>query len=74
MTGLLCALALVGWLAGIVLMAASVTALLADEPLLRLAAERMPVAVALLFAVVSVFWPAAVVARTLDTLVNRERP
>ncbi|MBK3625298.1 hypothetical protein JHN59_10650 [Streptomyces sp. MBT49] len=74
MTGLLCALALVGWLAGIVLMAASVTSLLADEPLPRLAAERMPVAVALFFAVVIVFWPAAVVARTLDTLVKRERP
>ncbi|MFE1923374.1 hypothetical protein ACFW91_12480 [Streptomyces asoensis] len=74
MTGLLCALALVAWLAGIVLMAASVTALLADEPVLQLGAERMPVAVALFFAVVIVFWPAAAIARTLDTLVNRERP
>ncbi|MEU4875554.1 hypothetical protein [Streptomyces sp. NPDC021608] len=73
MTGLLCALTLVTWLAGIVLMAASVTALFADEPLLRLGAERMPVAVALFFAVVIVFWPAAAVARMLDTLVNRER-
>ncbi|MEW2046662.1 hypothetical protein [Streptomyces sp. NPDC005476] len=74
MTGLLCALTPVTWLAGIVLMAASVTALLADEPLLRLGAERMPVVVALFFAVVIVFWPAAAIARTLDTLVNRERP
>ncbi|MFD8509821.1 hypothetical protein ACFV27_01545 [Streptomyces antimycoticus] len=74
MTRLLCALVLVGWLAGIALIAVSITALLADEPLLRVAAERMPVAVALFFAVVIVFWPAAVVARTLDALLNEERP
>ncbi|MFF8990063.1 hypothetical protein ACF09H_08975 [Streptomyces sp. NPDC014983] len=37
--------------------------LLADEPLLRLAARLMPVAVALYLAVVIVFWPAAVSAR-----------
>ncbi|MFE2842596.1 hypothetical protein ACFXKS_03380 [Streptomyces scopuliridis] len=74
MTGLLCALVLLGWLAGIFLLAAVVSVLLAEEPLLRLAAQLMPVAVALYFAVVIVFWPAAVVARTVDTLVNRERP
>lgn len=74
MTGLLCALVLLGWLAGIALLAFFVTALLADEPVLRLAAELMPVAVALYLAVVIVFWPAAVVARTVDTLVNRDRP
>lgn len=74
MTGLLCALILLGWLAGIILMAASVTALLADEPLLRVAAERMPVALALYLAVVIVFWPAAVVAATVGALMNRERP
>ncbi|MEV0257692.1 hypothetical protein AB0H82_25970 [Streptomyces sp. NPDC050732] len=73
MTGLLCALVLVTWLVGIIFLAACVTAVVADEPLLRMAAERRPVAAALFFAVVIVFWPAAVAARTLDTLVNRER-
>ncbi|MEV8388639.1 MULTISPECIES: hypothetical protein [unclassified Streptomyces] len=74
MTGPLCMLVLLGWLAGIFLLAAVVSVLLAEEPLLRLAVQLMPVAVALYFAVVIVFWPAAVVARTVDTLVNRERP
>ncbi|MER6329114.1 hypothetical protein ABT298_07205 [Streptomyces sp. NPDC001034] len=74
MTGLLCALVLLGWLAGAVILAAAVTVLLADEPLLRLAARLMPVAVALYLAVVIVFWPAAVAARAVDALVNRDRP
>ncbi|MFE2034249.1 hypothetical protein ACFXBB_13530 [Streptomyces scopuliridis] len=74
MTGLLCVLVLLGWPAGIIFLAAVVSVLLVEEPLLRLAAQLMPVAVALYFAVVIVFWPAAVVARTVDTLVNRERP
>ncbi|MGW6238344.1 hypothetical protein [Streptomyces sp. NPDC055094] len=63
-----------GLLHGLVLLAAAVSVLLAEEPLLRLATQLMPVAVALYFAVVIVFWPAAVVARTVDILVNRERP
>ncbi|MEU3215977.1 hypothetical protein [Streptomyces sp. NPDC006971] len=74
MTGLPCALVLLGWLAGAVILAAAVTVLLADEPLLRLAARLMPVAVALYLAVVIVFWPAAVAARAVDALVNRDRP
>ncbi|MGW0764503.1 hypothetical protein [Streptomyces sp. NPDC002676] len=74
MTGLLCALVLLGWLAGAVILAAAVTVLLADEPLLRLAARLMPVAVALYLAVVIVFWPAAVAERAVDALVNRDRP
>lgn len=74
MTGLLCALVLLGWLAGAVILTATFTLLLADEPLLRLAAQLMPVAVALYLAVVIVFWPAAVAARAVDALVNRDRP
>jgi hypothetical protein len=73
-TGLLCALVLLGWLAGAVILTATFTLLLADEPLLRLAAQLMPVAVALYLAVVIVFWPAAVAARAVDALVNRDRP
>lgn len=74
MTGLLCALILLGWLAGIICLAVIVSALLADEPLLRLAARLMPVALALYLAVVIVFWPAAVFAATVGALMNRERP
>ncbi|WP_411142289.1 hypothetical protein [Streptomyces sp. x-80] len=73
MTGLLCALVLLGWLAGAVILTAALTVLLADEPLLRLAAQLMPVAVALYLAVVIVFWPAAVAVRAVDALVNRDR-
>ncbi|MFE9553137.1 hypothetical protein ACFYOD_06600 [Streptomyces sp. NPDC006703] len=73
MSGVLPALVLLGWLAGIVLLAAIIPALLADEPMLRLAARMMPVAVALYLAVVIAFWPAAVIARTLSALMNRQR-
>ncbi|MEU8968931.1 hypothetical protein AB0D11_06580 [Streptomyces monashensis] len=74
MTGLLCALILLGWLAGIVVLTVVAAVLLSDEPLLRLAAQMMPVALALYLAVVIVLWPAAVIARAADSLMNRNRP
>ncbi|MFF3976988.1 hypothetical protein [Streptomyces sp. NPDC001828] len=73
MSGALPALILLGWLAGIVLLAVIIPALIADEPMLRLVARMMPVAVALYLADVIVFWPAAVIARTLSALMKRER-
>ncbi|MFE9770621.1 hypothetical protein ACFYOV_02845 [Streptomyces sp. NPDC005931] len=73
MTGLLAALILLGWLAGTFSLAGIFSSLLANEPLLRLAAQLRPAAVALYLAVVAVFWPAAVAARAVDALVNRAR-
>ncbi|MFJ4684681.1 hypothetical protein [Streptomyces sp. NPDC088789] len=74
MTGLLCALILLGWLAGIIILTVGATMLLADEPLLRLAARVMPVALALYLAVVIALWPAAVIARVAESLASRNRP
>ncbi|MEU2558409.1 hypothetical protein ABZ626_03540 [Streptomyces longispororuber] len=73
MSGILPAVALVAWLAGIIALALLIPGLLADDPLLRLAAQTMPVAVALYCAVVIVFWPAALLARAIDVLVHRGR-
>jgi Gpi18-like mannosyltransferase len=69
-TGILCALALLIWTAGIVLFAAVAEDLIDEAPLLRMAAYQMPAAVALFLAVVIVFWPAAVIAKVLDALAN----
>ncbi|MFG2422644.1 hypothetical protein ACGFWD_26770 [Streptomyces sp. NPDC048448] len=74
MTGILCALALLPWLAGIVLLAAVVEELLDEIPLLRMAADQMPAAVTLFLAVVIAFWPGAVIAKVLDALANPKRP
>ncbi|WP_063734410.1 hypothetical protein [Streptomyces sp. RTd22] len=74
MTGLLAVLILLGWLAGIIFLAGVFSSLLANEPLLGLVARLWPVALALYLAVVAVFWPAVVVAKVVDALVNRERP
>lgn len=74
MTGPLCALVLLVWLGATVFLTGFFSSLLANEPLLRLVARPRPVAVALHLAVVAVFWPAAVAARVIETLVNRERP
>ncbi|MFE3268897.1 hypothetical protein [Streptomyces sp. NPDC059215] len=74
MTGILCALALLVWIAGIVLFAAVVGELLDEIPLLRMAAHQMPAAVALFLAVVIAFWPGAVIAKVLSALVNPKRP
>lgn len=73
MTGLLAVLILLGWLAVLILLAGVFSSLLANEPLLGLAARLWPVALALYLAVVAVFWPAVVVAKVADALVNRER-
>lgn len=74
MTGILCAIALLIWIAGIVLLAAVVEDLLDEIPLLRMAAYRMPAAVALFLAVVITFWPAAAIATVLDALAHPKRP
>ncbi|MFH9246723.1 hypothetical protein [Streptomyces sp. ISID311] len=74
MTGLLAALLLLGWIAGGIFLAAFISTLLEEEPLLRRAAQLQPVAVALYLAIVIVFWPAALIASAMTALVNRERP
>ncbi|SED60697.1 hypothetical protein SAMN05428942_2120 [Streptomyces sp. 2112.2] len=74
MTGLLAVFVLLGWIAGGIFLTAFVSTLLDEEPLLRLAAQLRPVAVALYLAVVIVFWPAALIARAVAALANRERP
>ncbi|GAO08660.1 O-antigen ligase [Streptomyces lydicamycinicus] len=74
MTGLLAVLLLLGWIAGGIFLTAFISTLLEEEPLLRLAAQLQPVAVALYLAIVIVFWPAALIARAVAALVNRERP
>ncbi|MEW1568438.1 hypothetical protein AB0454_36355 [Streptomyces sp. NPDC093509] len=74
MTGVLCALALLIWIAGIVLLAAVVDELLDEALLLRLAADQMPAAVALFLAVVIAFWPGAVIATVLAALASPKRP
>ncbi|KAB1989826.1 hypothetical protein ACWD4F_07490 [Streptomyces aureus] len=74
MIGLLCALVLVGWITGIVLLAVGAAGLIASEPLLRVATQLMPAVIALYLSLVVVFWPAAATARALDLLVNGERP
>ncbi|MCK7627262.1 hypothetical protein MUU72_29910 [Streptomyces sp. RS10V-4] len=74
MTGLLAALVLLLWLFGTVFLAGFFSSLLANEPMLRLAAQLRPAAVALYLAVAAVFLPAFVAVRAVEALVKRERP